>query len=69
VVCVEEHFTTCGLGSMLARLKAEQSAGWRLTLVGIPPHVIHTVGKTESLRSAFGITAADIVHAVESTAG
>jgi len=68
VVCVEEHFTNCGLGSMLARLKAGQAAGWKLTCMGIPPHFIHKIGKTERLRSSFGISTAEIVHAVESAA-
>lgn len=66
VVCVEEHYTNCGLGSMLARLKAEQAVGWRLTCMGISPHFIHKIGKTESLRSSFGISSAEIIHAVES---
>lgn len=66
VVCVEEHFATCGLGSMLARLKAEHSVGWGLTLLGIPPQFIHEIGPTDQLRSSFGIAAADIVQAVES---
>jgi transketolase len=68
VVCVEEHFTSCGLGSMLARLKAEQSVKWRLTCLGIPPHFIHKVGNTNYLRTSFGISAADIINAVQSSA-
>jgi len=69
VVCVEEHFVNCGLGSMLARLKTERSARWRLTLLGIPPHCIREVRKCEGLRSSFGISAGDIVHAVMSENG
>jgi len=68
VICIEEHFANCGLGSILTRLKAGQSAGWGLTLLGIPPHFIHEIGKTERLRSTFGISAADIVQAVEAAA-
>ncbi len=64
VVCVEEHFVNCGLGSMLARLRGEQSDCWGLTLLGIPPHFIHEIGSTEGLRASFGIAAADIVRAV-----
>jgi transketolase len=69
VVCVEEHFTNCGLGSMLAQHKSERSARWRLTLMGIPPQFIHKVGKAELLRSSFGISAAEIVRVVESASG
>ena len=67
VVCVEEHFTSCGLGSMLARLTGEQSVRWRLTCMGIPPHFIHKVGSTNYLRSSFGISAAAIVLEVQSS--
>jgi len=64
VVCVEEHFVNCGLGSMLARLKGEQSVRWGLTLLGITPQFIHEIGPTTGLRASFGIAAADIVRAV-----
>jgi transketolase len=66
VVCVEEHFTNCGLGNMIVRLKAEQSAIWRLTLLGIAPHFIHKIRNCEGLRADYGISAASIVDAVES---
>lgn len=66
VVCVEEHFTNCGLGSMIARLKAEQSAIWKLSLLGITPHFIHKIRNCEGLRADYGISAADIVRVVES---
>jgi transketolase C-terminal domain/subunit len=69
VVCVEEHFTNCGLGSKLASLKGESAASWRLSLLGIPPHFIHEIRKTGGLRQSFGMAAADIVRAVESTTG
>jgi transketolase len=69
VVCVEEHFTNCGLGKMLACLKAETAVNWGLTLMGIPPHFIHEIRKTGGLRESFGMSAADIVAAVESSLG
>lgn len=69
VVCVEEHYINCGLGNMLARLKSEQSARWRLTLMGIPPRFIHEVRNCVGLRSSFGISAVDIVNAVTSVNG
>ncbi len=69
VVCVEEHFVNCGLGSMLARLKAERSPRWGLSLLGIPPRFIHEIRNTEGLRASFGISASHIVRAVESATG
>lgn len=68
VVCVEEHFAHCGLGGMLARLKAEQPVPWGLTLLGIPPHFIHSVAQRDTLRSLYAIAATDIMHAVEAAA-
>lgn len=69
LICVEEHFVTCGLGSILASLKVESGAAWGLATLGIPAHFIHRVGKTDALRSGFGITAADIAGCVVSTVG
>jgi transketolase len=69
VVCVEEHYANCGLGSIISRVKSERSVGWGLTILGIPPRFIHEVGKTEFLRKAFGISSADIVHAVRPLTG
>lgn len=66
VICVEEHFTNCGLGGMMARFKSEQTAPWSLSLLGIPPHFIHTIRTCEGLRTAYGISAADIVRVVKS---
>jgi transketolase len=64
VICVEEHFATCGLGSMLARLRADTGAAWQLTCVGIPHDFIHIVRKTAGMRAALGISAGHIVRAV-----
>jgi transketolase len=69
VVCVEEHFANCGLGSMLARLKAETLADWQLTSVGIPHNFIHAVRKTAGMRASLGISAEHIVQAVETASG
>ena len=66
VVCVEEHYDNCGLGNMLARLKALQQPRWGLTILGIPPHVIHEIRNTNGLRVSFGISSLDIIKAVES---
>jgi transketolase len=69
VVCVEEHYVNCGLGSLIARMRGEHSAGWRLTLLGVPPRFIHEIGRTEYLRNVFGISATDIVGAVNGNDG
>jgi transketolase len=69
VVCVEEHFINCGLGSMLACLRSETLADWQLTNIGIPHRFIHDVRKTAGLRSALGISAEHVVRAVEAGFG
>jgi len=69
VVCVEEHFSNCGLGGMLSRLKAIHSVSWDLHIMGVPFGYIHEVGNTEGLRALFGISAAYIIRAVESVKG
>lgn len=69
VVCVEEHFSACGLGGMLSRLKAEHSAAWGLSVMGVPCRYIHDVGSADGLRALFGISAADIIRAVKSAGG
>lgn len=69
VVCIEEHFITCGLGSILASMKAVTGAGFQLTTLGIRAEFIHQVAKVETLRTAFGIGAADIDTAVASLVG
>lgn len=69
VVCVEEHFVTCGLGSILAAAKVGSGAGWGLTTLGIPAEFIHQVQGTAGLRGAFGISAANIVDTVASLIG
>lgn len=66
VVCVEEHFSNCGLGGMLLRLKAEQSPPWKLNVLGIPPHFIHKIRDCHGLRAEYGISVADIVREIES---
>jgi transketolase len=65
VIIVEEHFSNCGLGSMLARLRAERSLGWKLSVLAISPHYIHEVKKIAAMRTSLGIAAADIVRTVE----
>jgi transketolase C-terminal domain/subunit len=64
VICVEEHFINCGLGSLLSQLKTECQASWGLKNLGIPASYIHLVGKTDFLRARFGISSDDIVRAV-----
>ncbi|WP_026841181.1 transketolase family protein [Citrifermentans bremense] len=64
VVCVEEHYASCGLGNILAELKAEHEPGWKLKRLGIPPHFIHEVRDTQGMRKEFGISAGAIAEAV-----
>jgi transketolase len=68
VLCVEEHFVTSGLGSMLALHKVETAAQWGLIVAGIPAEFIHRVQGVERLRETFGITAAAIAGRVASLA-
>jgi transketolase len=65
VISVEEHFCSCGLGSILSRLKSEHNVSWKLTTLGIPNRFIHEVNSTASLRSLFNIASQDIVHAFD----
>lgn len=67
VISVEEHFVTCGLGSLLSRYKAESNPSWDLATLGIPFAFIHDIRTTNGLRTNYGITAADIVRAVHQT--
>jgi transketolase len=69
VISVEEHFTNCGLGRMVAQLKSDAAASWGLSLLGIPPHYIHAVRNTAGLRATFGLTAGDIVKAAAAVMG
>nr|WP_281416940.1 transketolase C-terminal domain-containing protein [Geoanaerobacter pelophilus] len=69
VVSVEEHYSNCGLGGMLARLKAETCADWQLTSMGIPYGYIHDVRKTAGLRASLGIATEYIVRSVEAVSG
>lgn len=69
VVCVEEHFVNCGLGSMISRLKAEHAPNWKLTLMGIPHQFIHAIRNTDGLRDNFGISPEGIAKAVLSGTG
>lgn len=69
VVCVEEHFVNCGLGSLLLALKVETRAPWRLTTLGIPIEFIHQVTGTEGLRAKYGLAATDIEATVVTLMG
>jgi len=64
VVSVEEHFVTCGLGSILACHKVDYGASWRLTTLGIAAEFIHRVKGTTGLRDFYGLTAAAIAEHV-----
>lgn len=65
VICVEEHYVGCGLGSVLARECLMRSPGWKLHLLGIPDRFIHAILKTEAMRQSFGISADAITEYVK----
>lgn len=69
VVCVEEHFENCGLGSIIRKVSLESRSSWRLTTLGIPYKFIHEIKHTESMREYFGILSSDIVRHVKNTLG
>jgi hypothetical protein len=54
---------------MLSQLKGERSVAWDLKLMGVPSRSIHEVGTTDGLRALFGISATDIIRAIESAGG
>ncbi len=57
VVCVEEHYSNCGLSSILGRESLKKSSKWKLHLLGIPVNFIHKILKMEAMRASFGISA------------
>jgi len=65
VLCVEEHFESCGLYSRLAREYLRHLPKWRLHSLGIPDHFIHAILKTEAMRQSFCISAKAITEYVE----
>ncbi len=64
VISIEEHYTNCGLGAILADVKAERNLPWELRRLGIPFHFIHDVNDTKEMRKTSGISAEAITCVV-----
>lgn len=65
VVCIEEHYSDCGLSSILTREYLKHLPKWKLHSLGIHSHFIHTILKTEAMRHSFGISSQAIADYVE----
>ncbi len=65
IVSVEEHFVSCGLGSMLQKISRQYKAPWELISLGIDYRFIHQIGDTDRLRERFGISSDQIVRKVK----
>jgi transketolase C-terminal domain/subunit len=66
VIVVEEHYESCGLGSIMANLAVERARSFHLIKIGIPAEFIHAVNNTAGLRKKFGIDAGSIVEKIKS---
>jgi transketolase len=64
VICVEEHFTHCGLGAIMQDLYCRHLPGWKLTCLGIPGQFIHAIKDNAGMRKYFEISAEDLVKKV-----
>jgi transketolase len=60
VVCVEEHYTRCGLGSVISQEYSRHQPLWTLSCLGIPNRFIHEIKDTAGMRDYFGISAKKI---------
>jgi len=65
VVSVEEHFTYCGLGSILSKFRNEINAEWQVIPLGIPFQFIHEIKDTYHLRDYFGFSSRKIVQTID----
>ncbi len=66
VIVLEEHYESCGLGSIMANLMVERTLSFRLIKMGIPDEFIYAVNDTSGLRKQFGIDAGSIIKKVRS---
>ena len=62
---VEEHFISCGLGSILAREHSKSNPGFKLHLLGISNEFIHIIGDNARIRDYYGISADKIAETVK----
>jgi transketolase len=64
IVTVEEHYTSCGLGTLLSVLVMENAMECKVRKLGIPYAFIHRILNCDGMRHQFGIDAAGIAAAV-----
>jgi transketolase len=65
VVCVEEHYISCGLGSIIAREWMNRRPAWQLHTLGIHANFIHEIKDTAGMREHFGISAKKIAEFIK----
>jgi transketolase len=65
VIVVEEHYSNCGLGSIIANNKyLWDNASWDLVVMGIEPGFVHEVKDLAGMRKHYKISAQDIAEEV-----
>jgi transketolase len=69
VVTVEAHYTTGGLGSMVAEIIADEGLGTRLVRAGVDRRVGGVVGDTRFLLDRFGLSAESLSDAARAALG
>lgn len=65
VVTVEEHYSSCGFGSVLREIIMDSGLPCKLTTLGIPSGFIHEVHDTAGLRRLFKIDGVSIAERVK----
>ncbi|MGA1870299.1 MAG: transketolase family protein [bacterium] len=62
VICVEEHYKICGLGSIVSRLLGHTSPHVEVVSMGIENNYIHEIKNTQGMRDFYHISAKDIAE-------
>ncbi len=65
LVVVEEHYLTCGLGSIIAQEYLKRNPKWKLHNLGIRNKFIHEIKDLNGMRDYFGISAEEISIYIE----
>lgn len=66
IICVEEHFVNCGLGSMLKKLGCENKGCGEVITLGIDYEFIHEIGNIQQMRDFYNISSLKIAGKVRS---
>ena len=66
IICVEEHFVNCGLGSMLNKLGCENKGCGEVITLGIDYKFIHEIGNIQQMRDFYNISSLKIARKVRS---